>query len=290
MSRIIKLGVIGDPINHSLSPKLHKLFAERANIEIEYLAFRVASLNLDNFIKNFFMDGGTGLNVTLPHKVDCLNSADEFSPIVKKIGAANTLRKVKGSNKIFADSTDGMGLIKGLHEAKINTIKSDILIIGAGGAAQSIIHSLQGSHPRVIAIANRTKEKIKPVVARFPSLDTDDSSPNTQVVDIETYLNQFDYQGFHTVVNATSARKVSHFKWCESLPIESATNFYDLSYSMLDETTPFIKWARHQGNINAKKKISDGFGMLIHQAALSFEMWTGIKPDTNITKDELFDG
>jgi shikimate dehydrogenase len=121
-------------------------------------------------------------------------------------------------------------------------------------------------------------------------LDTDDSSPNTQVVDIETYLNQFDYQGFHTVVNATSARKVSHFKWCESLPIESATNFYDLSYSMLDETTPFIKWARHQGNINAKKKISDGFGMLIHQAALSFEMWTGIKPDINITKDELFDG
>ena len=290
MSGIIKLGVIGDPINHSLSPKLHKLFAERADIEIEYLAFRVASLNLESFIKNFFIDGGTGLNVTLPHKVDCLNFADEFSPIVKKIGAANTLRKVKGSNKIFADSTDGMGLIKGLQEAKINTIKSDILIIGAGGAAQSIIHNLQDRHPRVIVIANRTKEKINPVISRFPPLDYDDLYPNTQVIDIETYINQWDYQGFHTVINATSARKVSDFKWCESLPIKGAINFYDLSYSMLDETTPFTKWARDQGDINAKKNISDGFGMLIHQAALSFEMWTGIKPHTNITKYELFDG
>ena len=113
MSGIIKLGVIGDPINHSQSPNIHKLFAERANIEIEYLAYRVASSNLENFIKSFFRDGGIGLNVNLPHKVDCLNSVDEFSLIVKKIGAANTLRREKGTNKIFADSTDGMGLIKG---------------------------------------------------------------------------------------------------------------------------------------------------------------------------------
>ena len=290
MSGIIKLGVIGDPINHSLSPNIHKLFAERANIEIEYLAYRVASSRLENFIKSFFKDGGTGLNVTLPHKVDCLNFVDEFSLIVKKIGAANTLKRQKGTNKIFADSTDGMGLIKGLHEAKINAIKSDILIIGAGGAAQSIIHNLQDRHPRVIVIANRTKEKIKPVITRFPPLDYDDLYPNTQVIDIETYINQWDYQGFHTVINATSAIKDSDFKWCESLPIDNATNFYDLSYSMPDETTPFIKWARHQGNSSVRKKISDGFGMLIHQAALSFEIWTGIKPDTNITKGELFNG
>ena len=121
-------------------------------------------------------------------------------------------------------------------------------------------------------------------------MDYDDLYPNTQVVDIETYINQWNHQGFHTVINATSARKDSDFKWCESLPIEDATNFYDLSYSMPDETTPFIKWARHQGNSSVRKKISDGFGMLIHQAALSFEIWTGIKPDTNISKGELFNG
>tara|TARA_B100000902_G_scaffold139863_1_gene137910 strand:+ start:1289 stop:2161 length:873 start_codon:yes stop_codon:yes gene_type:complete len=288
MSRTIKLGVVGDPIDHSLSPKIHKLFAERANIEIEYLAYRVTSSNLENFIKNFFEGGGTGLNVTLPHKVDCLNSANDCSLIVKKIGAANTLSKIKRSNQIFADSTDGIGLIKGLYEARINELKSDILILGAGGAAQSIIHDLQDRRPRVIAIANRTKDKIKPIVNRFPPFEHDDLYPNTQVVDIETYLSEWDYQGFHTVINATSAREDSDFMWCESLPIESATNFYDLSYSSQEEITPFMRWARQQGKTSTGKIISDGFGMLIHQAALSFEIWTGVKPDTTITKAELF--
>ncbi|MDB9838170.1 shikimate dehydrogenase [Gammaproteobacteria bacterium] len=284
-----KLGVVGDPINHSLSPKIHHLFAKRANIKIEYEPYHVLPSNLDYFIRDFFDDGGSGLNVTLPHKIDCLNSVDDFSPIVKKIGAANILTRLSDTNQIFADSTDGMGLIKGLMEANINEIKSDILILGAGGAAQSIIHDLQTRFPRVIAIANRTKEKVKPVVSRFPPLDYDNLHPNTQVVDIETYLSEWDVQGFHTLINATSAKEELDFKWCESLPIEGVTNFYDLSYSKLGETTPFLKWAKNQ-DIGATRKIArDGFGMLIHQAALSFEIWTGIKPDTNITKAELFD-
>ena len=87
------------------------------------------------------------------------------------------------------------------------------------------------------------------------------------------------------MINATSAKEELDFKWCESLPIEGVTNFYDLSYSKLGEITPFVQWAQQQGT---RKKIRDGFGMLIHQAALSFEIWTGIKPDTNITKEELF--
>ena len=227
--------------------------------------------------------------MTLPHKIDCLNSVDDCSPIVKKIGAANTLTRLRDTNQIFADSTDGMGLIKGLMEASINEIKSDILILGAGGAAQSIIHDLQTRVPRVIAIANRTKEKVKPVVSRFPSLDYDDLYPNTQVVDIETYLSEWDVQGFHTLINATSAKEELDFKWCESLPIEGVTNFYDLSYSKLGETTPFVKWAKSQDIGATRKIVRDGFGMLIHQAALSFEVWTGIKPDTKITKAELFD-
>ena len=117
-----KLGVVGDPISHSLSPKIHNLFAKRANIKIEYEPYHVLTSNLDSFIRDFFDDGGSGLNVTLPHKIDCLNSVDDFSPIVKKIGAANTLTRLRDTNQIFADSTDGMGLIKGLMEANINEI------------------------------------------------------------------------------------------------------------------------------------------------------------------------
>ena len=283
-----KLGVVGDPISHSLSPKIHSLFAKRANIKIEYEAYHVLPSNLDGFIRDFFDDGGDGLNITLPHKINCLQSADEFSPIVKKIGAANTLTRLRDTNQIFADSTDGMGLIMDLLEARINLPKSSILIIGAGGAAQSIIHGLQNRRPGVIAIANRTKEKVKPLVNRFPPLDSDDTLPDTQVVDIETYLNEWEFQGFTTLINATSANEEHAFKWCESFPIKGKTNFYDLSYSKLGETTPFVKWAKSQ-DIGATRKIArDGFGMLIHQAALSFEMWTGIKPDTKITKVELF--
>jgi len=284
-----KLGVVGDPISHSLSPKIHNLFAKRANIQIEYHGYHVLPNELDNFIRDFFDDGGDGLNITLPHKINCLQSADEFSPIVKKIGAANTLTRLTNTDKIFADSTDGMGLIKGLREARINEIMSDILILGAGGAAQSIIHDLQNMHPRVIAIANRTKEKVKPLVERFPSLDLDVLHPNTQVVDIATYISEWDFQGFHTLINATSAKEERDFKWCDLLPIEGVTNFYDLSYSKLGKTTPFVKWAKSQDIGATRKIVRDGFEMLIHQAALSFEVWTGIKPDTQITKAELFD-
>jgi shikimate dehydrogenase len=120
-------------------------------------------------------------------------------------------------------------------------------------------------------------------------LDYDDLYPNTQVVDIETYLSEWDFQGFHTLINATSAKEELDFKWCESLPIKGVTNFYDLSYSKLGETTPFVKWAKSQDIGATRTIVRDGFGMLIHQAALSFEVWTGIKPDTKITKAELFD-
>jgi shikimate dehydrogenase len=108
-------------------------------------------------------------------------------------------------------------------------------------------------------------------------------------VDIETYLSERDSQGFRTLINATSAKEELDFKWCESLPIKGVTNFYDLSYSKLGETTPFVNWAKNQDTEATRKIVRDGFGMLIHQAALSFEVWTGIKPDTKITKEELFD-
>ena len=120
-------------------------------------------------------------------------------------------------------------------------------------------------------------------------MDYDNLHPNTQVVDIETYLNERDSQGFRTLINATSAKEELDFKWCESLPIKGVTNFYDLSYSKLGETTPFVNWAKNQDIGATGKIVRDGFGMLIHQAALSFEVWTGIKPDTKITKAELFD-
>tara|TARA_Y100001935_G_scaffold228355_1_gene207224 strand:+ start:162 stop:1025 length:864 start_codon:yes stop_codon:yes gene_type:complete len=281
-----RLGVIGDPIKHSLSPKIHNIFSKQTNIDIDYQAYHVLEDNLDSFIKDFFSNGGDGLNITLPHKINCLSSANEFSPIVKKIGAANTLIRNKVTNQILAESTDGVGLVNALLESNINPIKSDILIIGAGGAAQSVIRDLQNRHPRVIAITNRTKEKVEPLIKRFPSLNHDDLYPNTQVVDIETYLKDWEHQGFHIVINASSANEAIDFEWCESFPIRDMACFYDLSYSnMIGHPTPFIKWIFQKSK--NKKIIRDGFSMLVHQAAHSFELWTGVAPQTKITKSDL---
>ena len=182
-----KLGVIGNPIEHSLSPKIHNLFAKYLNIDIEYEAYQVLPENLDTFIKNFFKNGGDGLNVTLPHKINCLSSADELSETAHQIGAANTLTYDKKTKKIYADSTDGKGLVEDLIE-QIRERKGfrNILILGAGGSAQSIIPALidqfkHASNPFHIYIQNRSRDKIKKIITSYSDLI---SQNNVCVVDI----------------------------------------------------------------------------------------------------------
>jgi len=279
-----KLGVIGDPIEHSLSPKIHNIFARQANIKIDYQAYRVDPKDLDIFIKEFFKKGGDGLNITLPHKVSCLKSADELSDTVKKIGAANTLCYNKETEKIFAESTDGAGFIRDAI-GKINLMNSTILILGAGGAAQSIIPAIQEQHAKQIILDNRSREKIEGIIKRFPPLSHDHLKPNTPLLDLKDFSsNNTDQAGTHTVINATSAGFDGPFHWDKEIYANEHTNFYDLSYSSDIAPTPFLKWADQYSSGQAY----DGFGMLVNQAALSFKLWTDIGPDANITKNELF--
>jgi len=128
-----KLGVIGNPIEHSLSPKIHSIFAKQVNIQIDYQAYKVNENDLEPFIKDFFKSGGDGLNITVPHKINCLNVADEYSPSVKLIGAANTLSSNKISNKIYAHTTDGAGFVADVIKKSIPIFNTNVLILGAGG-------------------------------------------------------------------------------------------------------------------------------------------------------------
>ena len=269
--KVYKLGVIGDPIKHSLSPKIHNFFAKHANINIDYQAYHVLPQHLDSFIKNFFKSGGDGLNVTLPHKVTCLSSVRSTSPLVKIIGAANTLEYTKSSKKINAESTDGRGLVDDLLE-KFNLRSANVLILGAGGAALSIIPNLEGFIPANIVLDNRSREKIQPIIERLnPFLH------NTKIVNIDNFSDDIDL-----VINATSASFSGPFHWGRELNLNETTVFYDLTYSNSEEKTPFLEWAsQHSDNCH------DGFGMLINQAGLSFKLWTGTKPDTKISKYEL---
>ena len=278
--KMYKLGVIGNPIDHSLSPKIHNLFAKYLNIDIEYEAYQVFPENLDTFIKNFFKNGGDGLNITLPHKIKCLNSADELSETACQIGAANTLTYDKKTKKIYADSTDGKGLVEDLIE-QIRERKGfrNILILGAGGSAQSIIPALidqfkHASNPFHIYIQNRSRDKIKKIITSYSDLI---SQNNVCVVDFDGSPHHYlDIHQIGIIINTRSDDfQDFSFSKISNYLVNPGFN-YDLRYSKEGAMTPFTK-AIESGGLGHRQTIN-GIGMLINQAALSFEIWTGKKP------------
>jgi len=268
-----KFGVIGDPIEHSLSPKIHNIFSKQTKINIDYQAYHVQENNLDSFIRDFFRNEGDGLNVTLPHKINCLRSVNNKSSLVNLIGAANTLHS-NGPGEIFAESTDGLGLVEDLKD-KCVISSANILILGAGGSALSIIPSLDACKPRNIILDNRSKDNLEKLIDRFSS----SKEINSRILNLESFNEEIDL-----VINATSIGFSGSFSWNRELNITNETVLYDLSYDKNNFQTPFLKWGSQRS-----EKYFDGFGMLIHQAAASFELWTGVAPETKITKLDLLD-
>ena len=279
-----KLGVIGNPIEHSLSPKIHSIFAKQVNIQIDYQAYKVNENDLEPFITDFFKSGGDGLNITVPHKINCLNVADEHSPSVKLIGAANTLSSNKITNKIYAHTTDGAGFVADVIKKSIPIFNTNILILGAGGAAQSIIPMIHEKDPASIVVDNRTQEKIQTVLDRYNLLKSVEPSKGVQLTDLKNFSKHRSLaDNINLVINTTSAGFEGPFSWNEDIFTTRDTIFYDLSYSKTDSLTPFLKGASHYSD-----QCHNGIGMLINQAALSFELWTGIKPNTDISENEIF--
>ena len=266
-----KLGVIGDPIEHSLSPKIHNIFSKQTNINIDYQAYHVHEDNIDNFLKDFFDNGGNGLNITLPHKINCLRYATNKSSLVNLIGAANTLH-LDSSGRIFAESTDGAGLVKDLKN-KCSISSTNILILGAGGSALSIIPSLDACKPRNIILDNRSKNNLERVIKKF----SDSNKIFSNIINLDGFNDEIDL-----IINATSIGFSGSFAWNRELKLTNETVLYDLSYTKDENQTPFLKWGSQRSD-----KYFDGFGMLIHQAAASFELWTGVAPKTKISKLDL---
>jgi len=258
MKALYKVGVIGNPIGHSLSPKIHAQFADRANISLEYKAYEVSERQLGQFIQTFFSEGGHGLNITLPHKKKCISFVDIVSDEVRILGAANTLM-LNDENQIVAESTDGKGFIDDCTEKKIQIENKNILIIGAGGASQSIIPSIAFKKPNKLMIDNRSKEKISPFVQKFAEFGLEQFND----LDLEIDL----------VINATSAGFSGPFQWDINRGLSQNTIFYDLSYG--DASIEFLKWSKKFSN-----KTFDGAGMLVAQAAHSFNLWFNQLPST----------
>ena len=269
----MKLGVIGSPIEHSKSPEIHTNFADQFDLELVFEKYLVSKNECLEWVKSFFESGGHGLSVTLPLKEVVLEIADDISSRAKQAAAANMLFLNNG--KIYADCTDGLGLVTDLKTKEINIADKKILILGAGGAAKGIVPSLLKENPEQVIVANRTPEKAIQLVAQIQELGGSQMKSSILMPSSLT-LDNLETTSFDLVINATSASTSAD----QNLEVDSsifkgAAAALDLYYSQTD--TKFMQMAKEQ----SVAKVYDGWGMLVEQAAESFSQWTGLKPDTS---------
>lgn len=260
-----KYGVIGDPISHSRSPEIHKLFAQQFNEKIDYNKYHIKADNLKQFIIDFHSSGGRGLNITLPHKMSAMNSVSVLSPNAIQAKAINTI--YFNGNEIIGDNTDGIGLIADLRDNFQVEIKNKkILILGAGGAVRGIIGSLIKENPSHIEIANRTISHAEKISKDF----SNEASIKTCTIEELNEKGNFDL-----IINAISFDTNNKDIALSKNIISKSSICYDLSYN--SSPTQFMLWAMKNGANFAIQ----GWGMLIEQAAESYLIWKKIRPDTS---------
>jgi shikimate dehydrogenase len=269
--QIPRFAVFGSPIAHSRSPLIHRRFGEESGIALNYTAVECRAGELDAALAKFVHAGGRGANITMPHKFDALAACAAVSDRARRAGVVNTLRR--DGDAWFGDNTDGSGLINDIAERhRIDLRSRRVLILGAGGAAQGVLPAVFDSGVDSIVICNRTPDRAD----RLADLIGEPTRVRTVYWDDLRDAGMFDL-----IINATSA---GHGQGMMDLPFSLAgrrTVAYDLSYGTA--ALAFLAWARAAHCEHAL----DGLGMLVEQAADSFEVWHGIRPDTEAVYREL---
>jgi shikimate dehydrogenase len=252
-----RYAVMGNPIAHSLSPLIYQSFAAQTGRSLSYEKILVAEDVFEFQVMDFFIQGGQGLNITLPFKQRAFAMADIITPRCQQAKAANTLWMKKGH--LYADNTDGIGLITDLARY-LDLGAKKVLLVGAGGAARGIIAPLLAAKIAQLTVTNRTEERTRALQADFPQI----------ICCHPTEL----HANYDLIINATSASLVEKTMPFSASLLQTPACCYDLAYSAKGDTA-FIAWAREQGC-----QAVDGLGMLVEQAAEAFFIWQGIKPDT----------
>lgn len=262
--------VIGNPVSHSLSPTIHARFAEQTGQDMDY-----GRIEADDFAAaaaGFIADGGHGLNVTVPFKADAFHWCDQASERAHEAGAVNTLTR-GDEGRVTGDNTDGIGLVRDLHgNLGLSLIGARILIVGAGGAAGGALGPLLEGGPAQLVIANRT-------VARAEALA--DAFAGTAPVAGCSFEALAAAEPFDLVINASAASLAGALPPLSSDLLAARGTVYDMMYG--DAAAAFLKWGRGAG----ATVVSDGLGMLVEQAAESFWIWRGIRPQTASVLTEL---
>ena len=260
--------VFGQPIAHSLSPRIHALFAGQCGIALDY---RAIEAGLDTFaaaLAAFARDGGIGANVTLPLKEAAFALCATRSERAERCGSVNTL--IRDGDGWHGDSTDGIGFLRDLERLGFTPDKRRVLLLGAGGAARAVAVALLDAGALRLTIANRTPERAI-ALARALGPRAQGCAPGA--------LDGTDR--FDLVVNASAAGHGGAAFMLPGVRVTPATFCHDLSYGAA--ARPFLDWAQRAG----AGQVHDGLGMLVEQAAESFVLWHGRRPATAPVLDAL---
>lgn len=255
--------MIGNPVAHSRSPEIHAAFARQTAQSLVYERLKAP---LDGFvvtIERFFAEGGCGLNVTLPFKEEAFAWVDERDEFAGSAGAVNTIVRDHVGRRHRGCNTDGIGLVRDLESNEGCPLAGRrVLVLGAGGAVRGVLGPLLGRAPAVIVVANRTPERARALVERF-------EDPRLRAVEWASLEG-----GFDVVINGTSAGTRGASLEMPAEVVRGAL-VYDMAYGA--GAVAFLQWAARAG----AARTVDGLGMLVEQAAESFRLWRGVRPDTH---------
>ncbi|WP_062060159.1 shikimate dehydrogenase [Cellvibrio sp. OA-2007] len=254
--------LFGNPIVQSKSPHIHRQFAEQTGQDMHYTKQLVAIGEFEQAAQDFFAQGGKGLNITVPFKLNAFEFAQKRTARAERAGAVNTLAMLSDGS-ILGDNTDGIGMIHDMHNLGWELEGKRVLILGAGGAVRGILQPLLEENPAQIVIANRTFSKAEELAKNFHDMGD---------VQAKTF-EQLAGETFDLVINGTSASMQGELPPLPDNLLSANANCYDMMYGA--EPTIFLRWAQEHGAV----QVADGLGMLIGQAAEAFYLWRQIRPE-----------
>lgn len=266
-----RYGVMGNPISHSRSPQIHRLFAQQTGQRLTYEAMLVDLGGLPQAIGNFHAHGGKGLNITVPFKEDALRAMDRLTARAERAQAVNTIQ-LSADGQLLGDNTDGVGLVTDLTQnLGLSLAGRRILVLGAGGAVRGVLAPLLEQLPSHLTIANRTSSKAEGLAMAMSGLGPISGCGLDQLAG-----NEFDL-----IINGTAASLGGELPTIPDGVLASGGYCYDMMYAA--NPTPFMLWGKQAG----AAATFDGLGMLVEQAAESFLLWRAIKPNTQPVIDAI---
>lgn len=266
MSRNDRYAVVGHPVAHSKSPFIHGLFAGQTGQDLVYERMDVAPEDFVAWVRAFFAQGGKGLNVTLPHKESAWQLVDWRAPNADRAGAVNTVYQLD-DGRLAGDNTDGVGMVRDIEQNHGGRLRgAHILLLGAGGAVRGVLPRLIAAQPASLCIVNRTVAKAETLAQLFA---------DQFAITVLSYPQlQQQSAAFDWIINGSAGGLQGELPPLPDALVAPTTACYDMVYA--PGGTVFQKWA----SANGAAKALDGSGMLVEQAAESFRLWRGLRPQT----------